>query len=128
MQSFIDPTPPKPQSKEATLSSLEGSSSTETSLSEHYGSDLFSDQPQEQDDEFMHEWAAQQSSFDAGSLQEQPDTNNGIKIDNLGNVSIGQKEEEQLKDEEEELEDKEEMEIEEEDDNSFRAQMQGQQR
>jgi hypothetical protein len=48
----------------------------------------------------VHEWAAQQSSVDIGSLQEQPDTKNGIKIDNLGNVSIGQKEEEQLEDEE----------------------------
>jgi hypothetical protein len=36
MQSFIDPTPPEPQSKEATLSSSENSSWAETSLSEHY--------------------------------------------------------------------------------------------
>jgi hypothetical protein len=54
MQSFIDPTPPKPQGKEATLSSSENSSSAETSPSEHYVSNLFSDQFQQQD-KFMHE-------------------------------------------------------------------------
>jgi hypothetical protein len=120
---FINLTPAKRQSKEATLSSLENLSLAETSLSEHYVSNLFSDQSQQQDDEFMEEWAAQQSSVDAGNLQEQPNGNNRIKIDNLGNVSIGQKKEEQLEDQEEELEDEEEMEIE-GDDNSFRARMQ----
>jgi hypothetical protein len=56
-QSFIDPTPPKHQSKEAALSSSESLSSAETSLSEHYVSDVFSDHSQQQD-KFMHKWAA----------------------------------------------------------------------
>jgi hypothetical protein len=47
MQSFIDTTPPKRKSKEATLSFLESLSLVETSLSEHYGLDLFSDQSQQ---------------------------------------------------------------------------------
>jgi hypothetical protein len=105
MQSFIDLTPPKCQSKETALSSLESSSSGQTSLSEHYVSDLFSDQLQQQD-EFVHEWAAQQSSVDAGNLQEQANANNGIRFEN---TSIGE--------EEESLEHNEEVE---EDDNSFR--------
>jgi hypothetical protein len=106
MQSFIDPTPPKPQGREATLSYSENLSSVKTSFSEHYVSGLFSDQPQQQD-EFMHEWAAEQSSIDAGNLQEQANANNGIRLDN---INIGE--------EEEGLEDNEEVE---EDDNWFCA-------
>jgi hypothetical protein len=87
LQSFIDPTLPKPQGKEATLSSSESLSSAETSLSKYYMSNLFPDQPQQQD-KFMHEWAAQQSSVDAGNLQEQANANNGIRFDN---INIGEK-------------------------------------
>jgi hypothetical protein len=95
------------------LSSSENLSLVKTSLSEHYKSNLFSDQPQQQD-QFIEEWAAQQSSVDAGNLQEQANANNGIKFDN---IDIGE--------EEESLEDNEEVE---EDDNSFWARMQGKQR
>jgi hypothetical protein len=111
-QLFIDPTPPKHQSKEATLSSSESSSLAETSLSKHYKSDLFSDQSQQQE-EFMHECAAQQSSVDIGNLQEQANANKGIRFDN---INIGE--------EEEGLEDKEV----EEKGNSFPARMQRKQR
>jgi hypothetical protein len=45
MQSFIDPTPPKRQDEEA-WSSSESSPSADTSVSEHYRSNLFSDQSQ----------------------------------------------------------------------------------
>jgi hypothetical protein len=38
----------------------------------------------------MHEWAAQQSSVDAGNLQEQVNVNNGIRFDN---INIGEEEE-----------------------------------
>jgi hypothetical protein len=113
MQSFVDPTPPKCQSKDTTLSSLENLSSAETFVSEHYVSDLFSDQPQQQD-EFMHECATQQSSVDAGNLQEQANAYNGIRFDN---INIGE--------EEEGLEDNKQVE---EDDNSSRTWMQGKQR
>jgi hypothetical protein len=41
---FMDPTSPKPQGKEAALSSLENLSLVETSLSKHYMLYLFSDQ------------------------------------------------------------------------------------
>jgi hypothetical protein len=100
-QSFIDPTPPKPQSKEASLSSSESLSSGETSFSEHYMSNLFSNQSQRQDDNFMEEWAAQQSSVNAGNLQEQANANNGIRF---GNIKIGE-EKEGLEDNEEIIED-----------------------
>jgi hypothetical protein len=96
MQSFINPTPPKHKSKEATLSSLERLSLVETIVSEHYVSDLFSDQSQQQD-KFVQEWVAQQSSVDAGNLQEQANANNGIRFDN---IHIGE-EEEKLGDDEE---------------------------
>jgi hypothetical protein len=109
MQSFIDLTPAKSQKEEGTLPFSESLSLVETSLSEHYVLDMFSDQSQQQD-EFMHEWAAQQSSVDAGNLQEQANANNGIRFDN---INIGEKEEG--------LEDNEEVE---EDDNLFRAKMQ----
>jgi hypothetical protein len=109
MQMFIDPTPAKCQSKEATLSYSENLSSAETSLSELYVSDVFSDHSQQQD-KLMEDWAAQQSSKDDGNLQEQANANNGIKFDN---INIGK--------EEKSLEDNKEVE---EDDNSFRAQMQ----
>jgi hypothetical protein len=62
----------------------------------------------------MHEWAAQQSSVDAGNLQEQANANNGTRLDNI-NIA---EEEEGLDDDEEE----------EEDNNSFRAWMQRKQR
>jgi hypothetical protein len=113
MQSFIDPTPPKLQGKEAALSSSESLSSEEKPFSEHYMSDLFSDLPQQQD-EFMDEWAAQQSSVDAGNLQEQPHTKSGIKFNNFN-----------IQEEKEGLEDDKEIA---EDDNLFCARMQGKQR
>jgi hypothetical protein len=76
-------------------------------------SDLFSDLLQQQD-ELMEEWAAQQSSIDAGNLQQQANANNGIGFDN---INIGE--------EEKSLEDDKEVE---EDDTSFCAWMQGKQR
>jgi hypothetical protein len=62
----------------------------------------------------MHEWPAQQSSVNAGNLQEQANAKNGIRFDNFN-----------IEKEREGLEDSEEVE---EDDNLFHARMQGKQR